>query len=100
MEETKKCKCCGRELPLSEFHKTGFGLTSICKTCVVKKQQEGRKARKQERNYEQEIADARKMRLKDFTGRDLLEELKRRGYCGTILIPETRYKEVDISKEF
>ena len=95
--ETKKCKCCGRELPLSEFHKTGFGVTNTCKECVVKKQKEGRAAKKKERDFEQEIANAKKMRLADFTPRDLMEELARRGIEGKMFIPETTYKEVDLA---
>jgi len=96
MGETKKCKCCGRELPLSEFHKTGFGMTNTCKVCVVKKQKEGKAAKKKERNVEQEIANAKMMRLADFTPRDLMEELARRGIKGKMYIPETTYKEVDL----
>ena len=95
--ETKKCKCCGRELPLSEFHKTGFGLTNTCKECVVKKQKEGRAAKKKERNFEQEIANAKKMRLADFTPRDLMEELANRGIDGEMSIPKTTYTKVRLS---
>ena len=96
MEETKKCKCCGRELPISEFHKTGFGLTNTCKECVIKKQSEGRSKKKKERNFEQEIANAKKMRLADFTPRELMEELASRGIEGKMFIPQTTYKEVDL----
>ena len=95
--ETKKCKCCGRELPLSEFHKTGFGVTNICKECVVKKQKEGRAAKKKERDFEQEIANAKKMRLADFTARDLMEELANRGIDGEMSIPKTTYTKVRLS---
>ena len=95
--ETKKCKCCGRELPLSEFHKTGFGVTNTCKECVVKKQKEGKAAKKKERDFEQEIANAKKMRLADFSPRDLMEELASRGIEGTMRIPKTTYKEVDLA---
>ena len=97
MEEVKKCKCCGRELPLSEFHKTGFGVTNTCKECVVKKQKEGKAAKKKERDFEQEIANAKKMRLADFSPRDLMEELASRGIEGTMRIPKTTYKEVDLA---
>lgn len=97
MEEVKKCKCCGRELPLSEFHKTGFGVTNTCKECVVKKQKEGRAAKKKDRDFEQEIANAKKMRLSDFTARDLMEELANRGIDGEMSIPKTTYTKVRLS---
>jgi len=95
--ETKKCKCCGRELPLSEFHKTGFGVANTCKECVVKRQKEGKAAKKKERDFEQEIANAKKMRLADFTPRELMQELANRGIDGEMKIPETTYKVVKLA---
>ena len=95
--ETKKCKCCGRELPLSEFHKTGFGVTNTCKECVIKKQKEGRAAKKKERDFEQELENAKKMRLADFSPRDLMEELANRGIDGEMSIPQTTYKKVSLA---
>jgi predicted HTH domain antitoxin len=97
MEETKKCKCCGRELPLSEFSRNGFGVLNTCKECVKKKKIEGRAAKKKERDFEQEIANAKKMRLADFSPRDLMEELANRGIDGKMYIPKTTYKEVDLA---
>ena len=98
MEETKKCKCCGRELPLSEFNMSGCGvLLNTCKECMANKQKEGRKKKKQERDFEQELANARKMRLADFSPRDLMEELANRGIDGKMYIPKTTYKEVDLA---
>jgi len=35
--ETKKCPKCGRELPLTEFHKNGRnsdGLQTYCRSCM------------------------------------------------------------------
>jgi ribosome-binding protein aMBF1 (putative translation factor) len=96
MEETKKCKCCGRELPLSEFNRSGGGFLNTCKECVAIKKKEGREKKRQERDFEQEIANAKKMRLSDFTPMDLMEELARRGIEGTMRIPETIYKEVNL----
>lgn len=98
MEEKKKCKCCGRELPVSEFSMSGGGcLLNTCKECMRKKQSEGRKKRKEELDFEKELADAKKMRLADFTPRDLMEELARRGIDGDMRIPETTYKVVKLS---
>ena len=97
MEETKKCKCCGRELPLSEFNRSGGGVLNTCKECVAIKKKEGREKKRQERDFEQEIANAKKMRLSDFTPRDLMEELANRGIEGDMKIPETTYKVVKLA---
>lgn len=95
MEETKICKCCGRELPLSKYAKNAFGMFSICNDCATKKKNETRRKNKQVRNIEQELSDAKKMRLADFTPRDLMEELNRRGYTGKLKFVQV--KEIDIS---
>lgn len=101
MEETKKCKCCGRELPLSEFNMSGCGvLLNTCKECMANKQKESRKKKKQVRDFEQEIANAKKMRLADFTPRDLMLRLKELGYGGYIDVPQVTYKRIDLSSEF
>ena len=43
--ETKICKCCGRELPLSSFAKSGKKYTrKICKSCENKQRREKREA--------------------------------------------------------
>lgn len=62
--EKKKCKCCGRELPLTSFHRQSKGYRKICISC--------------ERN-KTGVTE----RFKDFTDRDLMEELRSRGYKGT-----------------
>lgn len=77
--ETKICKKCGQEKPISEFRKDSKykdGRTNFCKSCisdyykgyyrdVIKEQRE------------------RKRELKYFSTRELLLELKRRGLTGT-----------------
>lgn len=84
--ETRVCKCCGKELPITEFrkgkaHGVEFVL-SICNTCMRNKQIDGHAKRKLEKvkSHETELAEAKVMRLSDFTSRELMEELKRRGY--------------------
>lgn len=78
--ETKKCKCCGRELPLIEFTKTNLGVLKTCRECIGKKHVESHQRKKKAAEHQTTIEDARKLRLKDFTPRELLAELKDRGY--------------------
>lgn len=97
MEETKKCKCCGKELLISEFSRAGLGHHNTCKKCVSQHKREARTKKREVRDFEQEIANAKKMRLSDFTPRDLMEELANRGIEGDMKIPETTYKVVKLA---
>lgn len=100
--ETQVCKQCGRELPVEQFSKIGNrggGTTSlhICKECMQGRQKEGRQKRK-ERMAQLEIKrtqDIRNMRLSDFTPRELMVELKRRGYKFTAEITVTNVIDSD-----
>ena len=73
--ETKKCPRCGRELPVTEFGKNKRakdGLQNVCKEC----------SRQYARNKR---AGAPKQvytnpQLANFTHRQLMEELKARGF--------------------
>ena len=60
----RKCKCCGKELPITNFYKRGNGYRYVCISCL--------------RNN-----NGVTERFKDFTDRDLMEELRSRGYKGT-----------------
>ncbi len=63
--ETKKCKCCGKDLPLTHFQKRGIGYRSVCNDCLKR---------------ESGATD----KFKDFTSRELIDELKARGYEGQL----------------
>ena len=62
---TKKCACCGKELPLSHFQKYANGYRKICNDC---------------RRRESGATE----KFKDFTSRELIKELKCRGYEGQL----------------
>ena len=91
MEETKTkiCKCCGRELPTEMFVRNAFGVTSVCKECNSQNRSESAQRRKRQQQQAVDALNARQLRLEDFTPRELMAELKRRGYEGKI-----RYVEV------
>ena len=63
--ETKKCKCCGKDLPLTHFCKKGTGYRNICNACL-------------------RIESGATDKFKDFTSRELIDELKSRGYEGQL----------------
>lgn len=61
----KKCKCCGKELPLTSFSKRGTGYRNICMICERK---------------ELGVSD----KFATFTSRELMEELSSRGFHGVL----------------
>lgn len=63
--QTKRCKICGKEKPITEFAKRGQGRETICLSC---KSGEGDTSEK----------------FKNFTSRELIEELRHRGYRGAL----------------
>ena len=96
MEETRICKVCGRELSINEFAKNGMGITHVCKECVANRKRSKREETKQLKQQVQDAANARSLRLKDFTPRELMQELKERGYDGKLKY--VKVEEVDLSK--
>ena len=107
--KTKVCKCCGQELPVEYFCKnraTKDGLQIYCKDCQKKKIAESRIRRKertllaQAESLESEDCDQRKLTwdkkaeakelLKTIPDSEILTEIRRRGYIGTI------YKKIEV----
>lgn len=86
MESTKKCTGCNRELPLSAFGKashTPDGLAYRCKDCTnAAKREYTRSRRKLNRVFTNP-------ELARFTPRQLIDELKARGYSGELKITQT-----------
>lgn len=97
--ETKICKCCGRELHVSNFKKSRWGgYVSVCLDCDKKHRAEKRQARldEQKKKVEDVRAENRQLCLADFTPRELMAELKRRGYEGKITYIETHTIDLSI----
>lgn len=81
--ETRTCKVCGQELPLSEFKKTAFAPNGIstCNKCCARKAQE-----KRENNKLENRVGGGNSELARFTPRELIEELRARGYKGKLYV--------------
>jgi ribosome-binding protein aMBF1 (putative translation factor) len=94
----KKCKCCGRELPIYCFKASRWGgRVSVCTECATNKLRENKQKRldEQKQKAEDMRAETRQLCLADFTPRELMAELKRRGYEGKITYVETH--TIDLS---
>lgn len=79
-----RCRECGRDLPIGNFKENPrYGIASVCNECVAKKRNASREKKKEEQRLK-----LAKARLSDFTPRELMLELKRRGYEGTITYTE------------
>ena len=105
------CDKCGGYFEEDEMTRGRYGIIGICKSCTGKAHSEGAKKRKQKQDaMAQEIQELRievaelKHQIKEkvdsalahATGRDLLLELKKRGYEGQFTVV-TR-KTIDLSK--
>lgn len=89
MCQTQKCKVCGRELPLSDFGSSTIGRFHTCKECVRERKSAGHKKRKAEQELAEQVERTRQMRISEFTPRELMSELKRRGYEFVMKYTET-----------
>lgn len=90
-QETRVCKECGQTKQLAEFFKTKGKYTNICLHCVREKKRAtyAKKAEWKKLNVANEVEAVRKARLQEFTPRQLMEELARRGYQGKLTYVET-----------
>ena len=79
-KETLQCKCCGKDLPLQMFRTSKLGRYQTCNECLRQNQIKAKLEKKLAKMTEKDVTEARSMRLKDFTPRELMAELKRRGY--------------------
>lgn len=93
---TQVCKCCGRELPIEQFSRGGFGLHKTCKDCIGKKQKEHYKNVDEIAELRRQLERARRLRLSEFTPRELMIALKELGYEGTLTYVQRH--EIDITK--
>ena len=96
MEEMRKCTCCGEEKPITEFAKNGWGVMSVCKECVKKNRRAKLDEKKKLKQQAVDALNAKNMRLKDFTPRELMMELHERGYKGTLTYVKT--ETIDLEK--
>jgi hypothetical protein len=111
--ETKVCNKCGRELPVESFgknHTCKDGRCGTCKDCKNaytkewwKKNQEKKKAQAKENErieFEKKYKIYTCKELAPFTPRELMLELKARGYTGDLLYQEVKITEhrINLSK--
>lgn len=69
VEQKRYCKKCKQWLPISHFEKYGIGVRHVCKACQYNIKNPSEK-------------------FIDFTNRELIEELRRRGYKGKLTYVE------------
>lgn len=115
MEEikTKVCPKCGRELSVSGFYpnrRAKDGLATYCKECAnaistecARKRRERKKAQAKENErieFEKKYKIYTNRELAKFTPRELMLELKARGYTGDLLYQEVKVTEhrINLSK--
>lgn len=94
--QTKKCRCCGEEKPISAFRQTRLGVMHTCSECVRRNQVRGKADKKLAKMESDKAAEARAMRLEAFTPRELLERLRDLGYEGELFY--TRVERINLAK--
>lgn len=103
--ETKVCKKCGRELPVSEFYKSNKssdGLQWWCKDCLKQSSKMSHRVKKNKNPLERFATDELRDELISRGGnlvpkptpREMMQELARLGYKGKLTF--TRIETIDI----
>jgi len=96
--ETKVCRECGMEHPITMFKLTQGGRrSSVCTPCVTRKLKETYRKKREARHLtaEEALEKARRQRIEEFTARELMEELARRGYKGKLEYTETHVIDIE-----
>lgn len=106
--ETKVCKKCGRELPVENFsinRSNKDGLQAECKECKaeymkgywLRRKAEKKRIEEDRIEFEKKYKIYTNRDLAKFTPRELMLELKARGYEGELLFREVKVTEHRIS---
>lgn len=87
--ETKKCKACGKELPVSEFYSdksSKDGYRARCKTCYKEYQKRSRMKHIKDapKVDDKVVKECEENHLEKVSARLLISELRRRGYRGKL----------------
>lgn len=90
MEQDKKsCTCCGQVKTLDHFKLTRWGTrVNVCTECANQKARDNKIRKQQEQEMAKAREDAKKSErqkmLEQYTPRELMNELARRGYAGEL----------------
>jgi ribosome-binding protein aMBF1 (putative translation factor) len=90
MEQDKKsCTCCGQVKTLDHFKLTRWGTrVNVCTECANQKARDNKLLKQQEKERFKALEDAKKSErqkmLEQYTPRELMNELARRGYTGEL----------------
>lgn len=88
-EQTKVCSKCNKELPISHFHCNNSsvdGLQYYCKDCM----REANKVIAEKRRDALKQVNQSESELSQYTPRQLMEELKRRGFTWDYMLEPQR----------
>lgn len=108
MKETRMCAKCGRELPVDAFYKGSRkdGLDSYCKECrnEISKSRRSERGGQVEEKPKQPVVEPHLHKvftdkdLAKYTPRQLMLELRARGYRGELAYEETIVHRISLSK--